>query len=133
MAYQALMQEELEALRERDVSACVEMMFPSGRPTAIGNLPPELAKREQALMTKVLQEANESRAIRPSQADVQRVVRPAVEGMTQEQLVVFSDDAARRPNPPSFTCDVAIKFFAGLNAIPAQERGHALRVLYASR
>jgi len=51
--------------------------------------------------------------------------------MTQEQLDVFADEAAQRRNPPALTCNAAIAFFAGLNAIPVQERGQALRVLYA--
>ena len=132
MAYQALMQDQLEALRERDVKACVEMAFPSGQPmNVVGNLPPELQKRELALMTKMLREADPARGIKPSQQAVERVAQRAAVGMTQEQLVVFSDEAARRRSPPVLTCNAAIAFFAGLNAIPAPERGRALRVLYA--
>ncbi len=132
VAYQALMQEQLEALRERDVTACVEMAFPSGRPmTVVGNLPPELTKREVALMTKMLREADAARGIKPSQQAVERVAQRAAAGMTQEQLVVFSDEAARRRSPPVLTCNAVIKFFAGLNAIPVADRGRALRVLYA--
>jgi ATP-dependent protease ClpP protease subunit len=132
VAYQALMQEQLEALRERDVTACVEMAFPSGRPmNIVGNLPPELTKREVVLMTKVFREADEARSIQPSQLAIEHVAQLAAAGMTQEQLVVFTDEAARRRGPPSLTCTAAIKFFAGLNAIPVVERGPALRVLYA--
>lgn len=132
VAYQALMQEQLEALRERDVTACVEMAFPSGQPmNIVGNLSPELTKRELALMTKVFREADEARGITPSQLSIERVAQRAAAGMSQEQLVVFSDEAARRSSPPDLTCNAAIKFFAGLNAIPVAERGHALRVLYA--
>lgn len=132
VAYQMLMQEELEALRERDVTACVEMAFPSGQPmNVVGNLPPELTKRELVLMTKVLREADSTRALKPSKQAVERVAQRAVVGMTQEQLVVFSDEAARRHSPPLLSCNAAISFFAGLNAIPEEERGRALRVLYA--
>lgn len=132
VAYQALMQEQLEALRERDVKACVEMAFPSGQPmNVVGNLPPELQKRELALMTKMLREADAARGIKPSQQAVERVAQRATVSMTQEQLLVFSDEAARRRSPHALTCNAAIAFFAGLNAIPAPERGRALRVLYA--
>lgn len=132
VAYQALMQEQLEALRERDAKACVEMAFPSGQPmNVVGNLPPELQKRELALMTKMLREADPARGIKPGQQAVERVAQRATVGMTQEQLVVFSDEAARRRSPPVLTCNAAIAFFAGLNAIPAPERGRALRMLYA--
>ncbi len=132
VAYQALVQEQLEALRERDVTACVEMAFPSGRPmSVIGNLPPELIKREVVLLTKMLREADATRSIKPSQQAVEHVAQRAAAGMTQEQLVVFSDEAARQRSPPVLSCNAAIKFFAGLNAIPEVERGRALRVLYA--
>lgn len=133
VAYQALMQEQLEALRDRDVKACVEMAFPSGQPmNVVGNLPPELQTREPALMTKMLREADPARSIKPSQQAVERVAQRAATGMTQDQLVVFSDEAARRRSPPLLTCNAAISFFAGLNAIPVPERGRALRVLYAA-
>lgn len=132
VAYQALMQEQLEALRERDVSACVEMAFPSGRPmNVVGNLPPELTKREILLMTKMLREADAARGIKPSQKAVERVAQRAAAGMSKEQLVVFSDEGARQRSPPVLTCNAAINFFAGLNRIPAAERGSALRVVYA--
>lgn len=132
VAYQALIQEQLEALRERDVTACVEMAFPSGRlMNVVGNLPPELTKREVVLMTKMLREADATRGIKPSQQAAERIAQRAAAGMTQEQLVVFSDEAARLRSPPVLSCNAAIKFFAGLNAIPEAERGRALRVLYA--
>ena len=97
----------------------------------VGNLPPELTKREVVLMTKMLREADSARGIKPSQQAVQRVVQRAVSGMSQEHLVVISDETARRQSPPALTCNAAIKFYAGLNAIPIAERGRALRVLYA--
>ena len=97
----------------------------------VGNLPPELTKREVVLMTKMLREADATRGIKPSQQAVERVAQRAAAGMTQEQLVVFSDEAARRRSPPVLSCNAAIKFVVGLNAIPEAERGRALRVLYA--
>lgn len=132
VAYQALMQEQLEALRDRDVTACVEMAFPSGRPmNVVGNLPPELVKREMLLMTRMLREADPSRGIKPTRQAVERVAQRAAAGMTQEQLVILDDEAARQRTPPVLVCNSAIKFFAGLNGIPMAERGRALRVLYA--
>lgn len=133
VTYQALMQEQLEALRRRDETACVEMAFPSGRPmNVVGNLPPELTKRELALLANVLREADPTRGIKPGQQAVDRVVLRAAAGMTQEQLVAFFDESARRRSPPTLTCDAAVKFFTGLNAIPEAERGRALRVLYSA-
>lgn len=132
IAYQALMQEQLEALRNKDVSACVEMAFPSGKPMVVlGNLPPDLIKRELALMTKMLKEADASRGIKPSQQAVERIAQRAAAGMTQDQLLVFSDEVVRRRSPPALTCSAAVKFFTGLNAIPVAERGRSLRALYA--
>jgi hypothetical protein len=133
VAYQTLMQEQLEALRDKDASACVEMAFPSGKPMmVVGNLPPELSKREFALMTNMLKEADTGRRIKPSQQAIERVVQRAVNGMNQEQLLVFSDEVVRRRSAPGLICSAAIKFFAGLNSIPLAERGRSLRVLYSS-
>jgi len=133
VAYQTLMQEQLEALRERDVSACVEMAFPSGRAmNVIGNLPAELTQREMALLATVLREADARRGMQADPRAVERVAQRAAEGMTQEQRLVFSDATVRASHPPAVACDAAIKFFAGLNAFPEAERGHALRVLYSA-
>lgn len=132
VAYQALLQEQLEALRERDVTACVEMAFPSGKSmTIVGALPKELIKREITLMTKMLREADAARGVKPSQQEVERIVLRAAAGMSQEQIEAVSDEAVRRRSPPTLICNAAIKFVAGMNAIPLSERGHALRVLYA--
>ena len=133
VAYQSLMQEELEALRDRDPAACVEMAFPSGKPMSIlGNLPQELIKRELLLMTNMLREYDSSRSIKPSQQVIEQVAQRAAASMTQEQLLVFSDEDIRRQSRPALSCDAAIAFFAGLNAIPLAERGHAIRVIYAA-
>lgn len=133
IAYQALIQEQLEALRNRDARACAEMAFPSGHPmNVISNLPPELQKRELALMTKMFREADPARSTNPSQQAIEHVAQRAAAGMTQDQLGVFSDEVARRQSPPLLTCNAAIAFFTGLNAIPASERGRALRTLYAA-
>lgn len=134
VAYQSLMQEELEALRDRDPAACVEMAFPSGKPMSIlGNLPQELIKRELLLMTNMLREYDSSRSIKPSQQVIEQVAQRAAASMTQEQLLVFSDEGIRRQSRPALSCDAAIAFFAGLNAIPLAERGHAIRVIYAAQ
>ena len=133
ISYQALMQEQLEALRDKDASACVEMAFPSGKPMlVVASLPPELSKREVALMTNMLKEADAGRRLKPSQQAVERVAQRAATGMTQEQLLTFFDEDVRRRSPPGLTCSAAIKFFAGLNAIPLAERGRSLRVLYSA-
>lgn len=133
IAYQALLQEELEALRDKDSLACVEMAFPSGKSLmVVGNLPPDLKKRELAIMTKVLREADNARSIKPTQQAVGRVAQRAAVGMTQEQRLVFTDASIRSRSTPGLICSAAITFFAGLNAIPEGERGNALRVLYAA-
>lgn len=132
VAYQALTQQQLEALRERDVAACVELAFPSGRPmSVIGNLPPELVQREMDMLAKVLREADPARAVKPNPQAAEQVAGRALAGLSHEQLIVFADADARGRHPPAVSCDAAIKFFAGLTAIPAAERGTALRVLYS--
>lgn len=133
VAYQALMLEQIEALRQKDARACVEMAFPSGQSMrVVSNLPPDLGKREGALMAQVVREADPSRAIKPSRQELERVAQRAARGMSQEQLAVFGDKSVRSSSSPAAICDAAVAFFGGLNSIPLAERGKALRVLYAS-
>lgn len=132
VAYQALMQAQLEALRTRDVASCVEMAFPSGRALEVaGHLPPELVQQETALMARMLQEADPARGVSPDEQAVARVARRGLAALTPAQLTLFSDPAARQRAAPDEVCAAAIRFFAGLNAMPQAERGPALRVLYA--
>lgn len=133
VAYQKLIQEEIEALRDRDVSACVEMAFPSGQPMkVVGNLPRELVVREVALITKVLRESGPGLNAKPDQQGAGRVAVRAASGMSKDEIAIFSNELVRNRSSPSQVCQVAIKFFEGLNAIPLAERGPALRLLYGA-
>lgn len=131
VALHGLIQEQLEALRERDVAACVEMAFPSGRPlVVVRGVPPPLARREMMLLGQVLREADAARAVKPNRQAVEGVARRAGSRMTRDQLDIFTDPMSRRLVSPEDACEAAIAFFAGLNGIPLAERGRALRVLY---
>lgn len=133
IAYQALMQEELEALRGRDVAACVEMAFPTGRSmNVIAHLPPELGQREVELMEQVIREADPARGIVPNQDQAVQVAQRAAQALNPAQRAVFADPVERQAAAPQLVCDTAIGFMAGLNGIPLADRGQALRVLYAS-
>lgn len=133
VAYQSLMQEQLEALRDRDVSACVEMAFPSGQPMGvISNLPSGLAAREMDLMTSMLREADPARRVIPSEEMIDRIALWATAEMTQDELDAFTDESAYASFPASLRCGAAIRFFAGINTIPLAERANAIRVLYAA-
>lgn len=133
VSYQALMAEQLAALRKRDYKACVELVFPSSPSMIVaGNLPQDLVTKELELITKVLREADPARSIKPSQKEVERVATTAAAGMTPEQLTVFIDAAARQKAAPEVTCDAAIQFISGLGRIPLAERGHAIRILYSA-
>lgn len=134
IAYQSLVQEQLEALHGRDVSACVEMAFPSGEPMGVvSNLPPALVAREMDLMTRVLRGADPARRVIPSEEVIDRIALWATAEMTQDELdAFFMDESAQPPFPASLRCRAAIRFVAGVNALPFAERANAIRVLYAS-
>lgn len=130
--YQTLIQEQLEAMRARDTAACVEMVLPSGQPINItGNMPRELVERELSLLAQMVREADAARAITPTPTERQRVGQLVAARVTQEHLAVIAQPEAYRQSAPSSLCDAGIAFVAGLNGIPAQERGRALRVFYA--
>lgn len=134
VAYQALMQEQLEALRSRDAAACAEMAFPSGQPmNIIGNLPKPLAERELTLIAQVLDEADPARALTPGKKELARLGQQAFAGMRQDRIDLVVDPAARQRSSASQACNAAIDFVAGLNKIPVAERGRSLRVLYSVR
>ena len=98
----------------------------------VGNIPPELAKREVVLMTRVLKDADATRGIKSTQQAVDRVAQLAFASMSQEELLAFADESVRLGSPPALTCSAAIKFFAGLNAIPVEEQVRSFRVLYSA-
>lgn len=133
VTYQDLLLEEARALQARDAAACVELVFPSGQAMKlIGTIPPDLARREQALLTQVLREADESRRPKPDRAAVQQVARRAFQGMTPEQIRTFGDQAVRRRSSPQAVCAASIRFLDGIKAIPIGERGKALRAIYGN-
>lgn len=133
IAYQALMQEQLEALRDIDVPACVERAFPSGKSMVVfASMPADLKKRELALITTMLREADPARAIHPGPQAVEQIARRAAADMSREQGIAFSEEAARTGIAPAMTCDAAIQFFSGLNTIALEERGRSLRMLYSA-
>lgn len=132
ISFQALIAEQLAALRKRDYRACAELLFPSSQPMIIaGNLPPELVAKEMRFITTLLREADPARGIKPTPKEVERVAKTAISGMSAEQLSVFTDAAARQKASPELICDAAIKFISGLGSIPSAERGRAIRVLYS--
>ena len=133
LAYQALLQEQLEALRQRDPLACVAVAFPSGSAISIaGSLPPELAQRELRLMAQVLREADYKRSIKPKPQAVERIAQRAAAAMTRDQIAIFSEASVRQRAAPIAVCDSAIRFVGELNTLPTAERARSLRLLYAS-
>lgn len=130
--YQALIQEQLEVLRDKDATACVALLFPTERSSfAVNSLPLSLRQRELALLTRVMQEADPARVPPPSRAAMDRVVRQVTQGMTPQQLALFGSEERRRQASPAQTCEAALAFVAGGNAIRLPDRGRSLRTLYA--
>ena len=84
-----------------------------------------------ALELKVISEADPSLGLKPSEKAREDVWTRAAGGMTLEQIGVLADEGIRRSSSPLLTCDAVIAFYAGLNGVPASERGRALRTLYA--
>ena len=133
MRYSTLIQKELEALRKKDVTACKEMLAPSGQPMkVVGNLPNDLAQSELKLMTILIRDADPRRAIKPSRQMAIEVMRPVIARMTKEQTQAFLGGQIRRA-APEVACDSGIAFFGAINSVPEPERGHALRVIFSAK
>jgi hypothetical protein len=127
--YVAFMRDQSRALRMLDPRACAERNFPSG-----GTLPsadmlsPELRVREQELIRRVIEEANPARAMKPSQALVNRLGQQLAARMSQEQLSLIAHEGLRHEATPEKVCDAAIAFYSVFTELPVLERGRAVRI-----
>lgn len=132
--YQVLVQQQLEAVRIRDVASCVEMVFPSGQPINIaGNIPPNLSVRELSLLAQMVREANPARAISVTPQERHLIAQRAAAYMTAEQIQAFANSDAYRVSAPDVLCDASIAFVRGLNSLPVVERARALRAIYSGQ
>ncbi len=132
-AHLILLRDQLRLLQQRDARACVGLVFPQSVPpvSTAALLTPELRAREQALIVRLLNEADLSVKPDTRQATVVRVARQAMAGMAPEQLRILASATERATQPPELVCRTVIRYFDGLASIPAAERGEALRTMFA--
>lgn len=132
VSYHALVLEQLAAIQSRDVGACAEFAFPTGNYLRVmAVMPSELREREVVLLTRILREFDGPRP-KPTQTQLEQVLKQVFAAMSQEQLQILSDDSIRARSSSAAICATAVAYFSGLSLIPESRRGQALRAIYGS-
>jgi hypothetical protein len=132
VAYHKVLVEEMEILLSKDPSVCVEMMFPTGKPVnLIRYMPKDLAARELELSAQILREADFSRAIKPSETEIEEIALVASKDMTPKQITIISNAQNRSTESADQVCGYALTFLKGLGSIPTAQRGRSMRILFS--
>jgi len=123
---------QARALDKKSPEACVEVVFPSGKPMNIGALMPvELATRELNLINEVIR-ISDPRYKKPiSKHEADRVVQRVLSKLTPDQIHMLGSNELRSAAPRK-ACDAIIAYLTALNSIPESERGDALRAIYSN-
>lgn len=130
--YAGLLYEQVSHLRKVDANACVELMFPSGSGINLASfLPKELQKRELDLMYRVVNEADDSRAIKVNDKQVEAVVGILLHDFSEGEMAAIGSKEAREKNL-NVACAAAVKYLDALNRQPASTKARTMRILFSS-
>lgn len=130
--FNALILAQAEALGRKSSTACVELVFPTGKPiNTVALLPPELAARELAFMNELIRGSDARHAKKFSKQESERVVMKALAALSQDQVQMLVSQEMRAASPP-VACAAVIAYLRALNAIPERDRARSLRAIYAT-
>jgi hypothetical protein len=130
--FSLLIAAQANALSKKSPEACVELIFPSGKPTNIATLlPTELATRELALMTEIIRTSDTRNALQSSKLEVDQSIELVLRQLTQEQVKMLVSEQERATSH-ELACDAVIAYLRALNAVPVKERARTLRVIYSN-
>lgn len=130
--FNLLIAAQAEALAKRSPEACVELIFPTGKPiNTVSLLPSELAKRELELMSEMIRTSDPRNARRVSKQESERIVQDALSSLSQEQIQMLASQEMRSASPPA-ACSAIVAYLSALNSIPLNERARYLRAIYSS-
>src|SRR5262249_24096741 len=118
-------------LSRKSSTACVELVFPTGKPmNTAALLPPQLATRELAFMNELIRGSDARHAKHLSKHESERLVMKLLTSLSQDQVEMLDSDKMRAASPPA-ACASVIAFLRALNEIPARDRARLLRAIYA--
>lgn len=128
----ALMFDQAEALSRKSSTACVELIFPTGKPMNTAALmPPELAARELALMNELIRGSDPRHAEKSSKQDSDDVIMKVLASLSQDQIQMLGSQEMRAASPPA-ACASVIAYLRALNTIPERDRARSLRIIYTT-
>jgi len=132
VAYANLLYEQILYISKADANACVEMIFPSN--AAINSasfLSKDLQKRELDLMYRVVDEADNSRAIKVSDEQVGAAIGPLLASLSDGELAAMESKAARDKDI-EVACSAAVKYLGALSRLPLSTKARTFRIIYSS-
>ena len=130
-AYSSLLYEQISHISKLDSKACVELIFPSGASINTASfLSKELQKRELDLMFRVVNEADASRAIKVTEKQVDAVVGPLLEDMSEAELAAVASKEARDKDLNA-ACSAGVKYLGAINRLPVADKARTMRILYS--
>ncbi len=130
-AYSSLLYEQISHISKLDSKACVELIFPSGAGINTASfLSKELQKRELDLMFRVVNEADASRVIKVTDKQVDAVVGPLLEDMSEAELAAVASKEARDKDLNA-ACSAGVKYLGAINRLPVADKARTMRVLYS--
>lgn len=132
IAYSQLLFDQISTLSGKNDPACIELLFPSGKPfSAFSIFPKELVMREIELLNRAITEADRSRALKPSEAEVEKFAKLLFANHTESEIEVFVSDTARAANPAA-ACSSGKKYLGAFLKLPDKQRAQALRVMFSN-
>lgn len=130
--FNLLIAAQAEALGKRSPEACVELIFPTGKPiNTAALLPRELATRELELMSEMIRTSDPRNARRVSKQEVERIVQRALGPLPPDQIQLLVSEQLRSASPRD-ACEAVVAYLNALNSIPEGERARSIRAIYSS-
>ena len=130
--FNLLIAAQATAMGDRSPEACVELIFPTGKPMNIASLlPPKLAARELELMSEMIRTSDTRNAIRFSKAETEKVGRRVFAHLKPAQIQFLVSDQLRAKSPRE-ACQAVIAYLTSLNTLPETDRARSIRAIYSS-
>lgn len=130
--FHLLIAAQADALGKRHPEACVELIFPTGKPINMATLlPPELATRELELMSEMIRTSDPRNARRVSKQETERIFKRALRPLPPNQVQLLVSEPLRLASPRD-ACKAIVAYLKALNAISENERARSIRAIYSS-
>jgi hypothetical protein len=129
--FTSLMAAEALALKDRSPEACVELIFPTGKPNNFASLvPKDLALRERNLMIEMIRSSDPQNASSLPAQDLRLFMQQVVHQMPEDQ-VKFLGSAPLRSASPAEACEAVVTYLNALNASSSGGQVRYLRAIYS--